>query len=138
MFGINRKTEADSKTKRIKELEIMNAGYKKQIIKLENQVKQIAELENMVKQLEDVMKKRTLVLATRKRLAKEIEEEYGRIKKQNVAENKLLLRRYKELERYARALERKMDREFVKKEKPSPSLMGRIRAIRDKILDLIG
>ena len=62
MFGISRKTEADSKTKRIKELEIMNAGYKKQIIKLENDAKQISELENMVKQQEDATKKQTRVL----------------------------------------------------------------------------
>ena len=128
---------ADSKVERIKELERVNASYKKQIIKLENDVKQFLELEVMIKKLEDRSKKRALETTTLTRRVKEIEEAECGLKKQNAAENQLLLRRYKELEKWSRALERKMDREFVKKKKPRPSLMGRIMAIKHKILDFI-
>ncbi len=137
MFGINRKMSADSKAERIKELERVNAYYKKQIIKLENDAKQISELEIMIKKLEGRSKTQGLEIATLVQRMKEIEEEHGRMKKQHAAEINVLARRYKELKRQAKALERKMDREFVKKKKPRPSLMGRIRAIRDKILDFI-
>ena len=137
MFGISRKISADDKTERNKELERMNAGYKKQIIKLENDSKQFLELEVMIKKLEDESKKRAIEMASLTLRIKEAEEAQYRRKKQNDAENRLLLRRCKEQERQYRALERKIDREFVKKKKPRPSLMGRIRAIRDRILDLI-
>ena len=137
MFGISRKISADSKAERIKELERVNAYYKKQIIKLENDAKQISELVIMIKKLEDRSKIQGREIATLVQRMKEIEEEHGRMKKQHAAEINVLARRYKELKRQAKALERKMDREFVKKKKPRPSLMGRIRAIRDKILDFI-
>ena len=138
MFGINRKMSADGKAERINELEKMNASYKKQIIKLENDAKQISELAIMIKKLKDRSKTQGREIATLVQRMKEIEEEHGRMKKQHSAEINVLARRYKELKRQARALERKMDREFVKKKKPRPSLMGRILAIRDRILDLIG
>ena len=128
---------ADSKAERIKELERVNTYYKKRIIKLENEAKLIVELQSMVKQQVDRSKKRVLKIATLTRRTKEVEEAYGQLKKQNVAENKLLLRRYKEQARQYRALERKMDSEFVKKKKPRPSLRGRIMAIKHKILDFI-
>ena len=137
MFGISRKTNMANKSERIKELERVNAYYKKQIIKLENDAKQISELEIMIKKLEGRSKTQGLEIATLVQRMKEIEEEHGRMKKQHAAEINVLARRYKELKRQAKALERKMDREFVKKKKPRPSLMGRIRAIRDKILDFI-
>ena len=127
MFGINRKTEADSKTERVKELEKINAKYKKRI----------AKQEIMIKRLDDKMVVHIKNLKELEQRAKETKEEHDMIKRQHVAENKLLLRHCNKLESQARDLERRIDREFVKKEKPSPSLMWRLRTIKDKILDFI-
>ena len=127
MFEISRKTRVDNKSERINELEKINADYKKLV----------ADLEIRVKHVEDKLAVHIKNLREFERRARETKEEYGRIKKQQVAENKFLLRRYKKLESRARVLERKMDREFVRKEKPGPSPMWRLMAIKDKILDVI-
>ena len=127
MFGINRKMSADGKAERIKELEKINADYEKLI----------ADLKIKVKRVEDKLAVHIKNLREFERRAMETKEEHSGIKKQRVAENKFLLRRYKELDKQGRALERKIDREFVKKEKSGPSLMWRLRAIKDKILDFI-